>query len=112
MGFTTQTITHTFTNCDGTPASGSVTFRLTKRMTNSGSTIGPGTVTGTLNGTGQLSVSLFANDDTATFPADAQWMVNIRILGWDAEQYAVTVPHSASSPIDLGTLLPSVAPVG
>lgn len=110
MAFTTRTITHTFQNADTTPASGSVTFNLTKRMTNAGTTVLPSEVTGSLNGSGALSVVLTANNDAGTVPADAQWRVTFRILGCAEEVFNVTVP-SGSGTIDLGTLLPGTPQV-
>lgn len=112
MSITSRTITHTFTNADGSPASGSVDFKLTKRMTNGTQTYGPGTITAQLNNSGVLTQSLLANNDIATFPADSQWLVILRILGWDIEEFAITVPATGSGSIDLGSLLPSVAPIG
>lgn len=111
MAFTVRTITHTFTNADTTAASGTVTFDLTKRMTNGSTTIVPATVTGTLNDSGALSVSLTANDDAATAPIGAQWRVTFRILGSDQEQFYVTVPSAGSGNVDLGSLLPSAEQV-
>lgn len=110
MAFTQRTVTHQFTNADGTPASGSVTCVLTKRMTNSGQTVAPGEVTTSLSGSGAMSVSLFANNDTGTTPGDAEWAVTIRINGVKNEEYFVTVPTGSGS-LDLGTLLPEAAQV-
>ena len=112
MAVTSRTITHKFTNADGTPGSGSVTFRLTKRITNGAQTYGPGTITATLDNSGNLSQSLLANDDTGTFPVDSQWLATFRVLGWDVEEFAITVPSAGSGAVDLGTLLPTVTPVG
>lgn len=111
MGFTMRTVTHTFTNADGTPASGSVTFSLTKRMTNGSTTYVPATITANPDSGGNISVSLIANNDSGTFPADSQWMVTFRILGSDLEEFPITVP-SGSGTIDLGTLLPTSTVVG
>lgn len=107
MSVTVQTVTHTFTNADGTPASGEITFRLTKRMTNGPTTYVPATITANLNSSGQLSQTLLANNDTGTFPQDAQWACTFRILGSDIEEFMITVPATGTSPIDLGTLLPT-----
>ncbi len=111
MAFTVRTITHTFTNADSTPASGTIEFALTRRMTNGTTTIVPAVVAGTLNGTGQLSVPLTANDDGGTAPTGAQWRVTFRILGSDVEQFYITVPSAGSGNVDLGSLLASVEQV-
>lgn len=110
MSFTTRTVTHTFQNADGTPASGSVTFALSDRMTNSGTTVLPTEVVGSLNGSGQLSVVLTANDDAGTVPTGAQWRVTFRILGASEEVFSVTVPNGSGT-VDLGTLLPGAPQV-
>lgn len=114
MSLTVQTITHTFLNADTTPASGTVSFRLSKRMTNGNTTVIPTTVVATLNASGQLSQALYANTDATTFPGDAQWIVTIRLLGPDGshpEEYAITVPSTGGPTIDLGTLLPTVTEI-
>lgn len=110
MSFTTRTVTHAFSNADTTPASGSVTFNLTKRMTNGGTTILPTEVVGSLNASGQLSVVLTCNTDVGTTPTDAQWRVTLRILGAATEQYFITV-EPGSGNLDLGTLLPEAPQV-
>lgn len=111
MAFTQRTVTHTFTNADGSPASGTVTFALTGRMTNGSTTIVPAAeVTGTLNATGNLSVTVTANNDTGTVPTDAGWMVTLRIAGAKQEEFLITVP-SGTGTVDLGSLLPAAGQV-
>lgn len=104
-GFSTCQITHSFANADGTPASGSITFYLTKRMTNGSQTIVPAEVTANLDSSGDLSQSLTANNDTGTVPGDAQWRVEFRILGAETETFFITVPTGGGT-VDLGSLLP------
>lgn len=107
MSFTQATITHTFLNPDGTPASGQIVFTLTKRMTNGTQSIVPGvTVTAALNASGQLSQTLYANDDTGTIPADSQWRAQIYVNNADDGPYFLTVPTGGGT-VDLGTLLPA-----
>lgn len=110
MAFSTATVTHQFSNADGTPASGSVTFNLTRRMTNGGTTILPTEVTASLNGTGAISATLTSNADAGTTPTDAQWRVTFRILGCDLEQFYIVVPTGGGT-IDLGALLPETPQV-
>lgn len=108
MSFSSCTITHNFENADGTAASGSITFGLTKRMTNGTTTIVPAEITANLNGSGALSQALTANNDPGTLPADAQWRVDFRILSSGApvtETFFITVPTGGGS-ADLGSLLP------
>ena len=108
MAFSTRTITHTFENADGTPASGTITFGLTKRITNGTTTIVPAEITANLNASGQLSQVLTANNDPGTLPADSMWRVDFRIATPGApvtETFYITVPTGAGT-VDLGSLLP------
>jgi hypothetical protein len=109
--FTTATITHQFQNADSTAASGTITFRLSGRMSQAGITIGPAEVTATLDGTGNLSKSLTSNVDAATVPQSTQWITTLRILGWELEEYAIVVP-SGGGTVDLFTLLPNSPTTG
>lgn len=110
MGFTYSVISHSFDNADGTPASGSVEFTLTTRMTQPTDTIMPGSVTCTLDADGAFSQTLASNLDSGTVPQDAQWRVDIRIAGSEAETFWIVVP-SGGEPYDLGALLPQ-SPIG
>lgn len=108
MAFTQATITHTFQNADGTPASGAITFALTKRITNGTTTIIPAEITASLNANGQLSQALTANNDPGTTPQDSQWAVTFRITAPGApvtEEFFITVPTGGGT-VDLGSLLP------
>jgi len=105
MAFTQATITHTFLNADGTPASGEITFTLTKRMTNGTQTIIPSTVTAAVSATGTLSQLLWSTQDPGTWPQDAEYRVDFRLLGAEQEQFYVGVP-SGGGTVDLGSLLP------
>ncbi|HEY1690066.1 MAG TPA: hypothetical protein VGF95_14520 [Solirubrobacteraceae bacterium] len=106
MAFSERVVTHTFQNADGTSASGSVEFTLTKRMTNGATTIVPASITAALDSEGKLSQGLTANDDAGTLPADSQWRTDFRIQGaTETETFYIVVP-SGSGTIDLGALLP------
>ena len=112
MAFTTRTITHTFEAADGSGASGTITFALTKRMTNGTTTIVPSEITATLTN-GALSQALTSNQDSGTVPQDSQWRVDFRISTNGApltETYYITVPPGPGS-TDLGSLLPQ-QPIG
>ena len=110
MSFTAASVTHTFENADGTPASGQVEFSLTKRIANSGTSIAPNSVVYTLSSAGTLTAVLTSNVDSATVPTDSQWRVDIRILGTELETDFITVPSGGGS-VDLGSLLPSAQQV-
>lgn len=114
MSFTQITVTHTFTNLDGSPASGVVAFRLSKRITNGTQSYASEVpVHATLNGSGVLSQVLPANNDPATVPNDSTYTVTFFLNGaggatTSGETYEITVPYNASGgTVDLGTLLPA-----
>ncbi|GAC1530928.1 MAG: hypothetical protein NVS3B1_23660 [Marmoricola sp.] len=104
MPFSSSQITHSFLNSDLTPASGTVEFSLTKRITNGTQTLVPSSLNASLNASGNLSQSLTSNVDPATSPVDSQWRVDLRILGASVETFYITVPVGPGT-VDLGTLL-------
>lgn len=105
MAFTSCTVTHAFQAADGTAASGTITFRLSKRMTNGTTSVMPTEITATLSG-GALSQTLTANNDPATIPVDAQYECTIRIGSAQlVGPYSITVPTGGGT-VDLATLLP------
>ncbi len=110
MSFTHATITHSFENADGTPASGAITFTLTKRMTNGALTIVPAEITASLSPEGKISQTLTSNKDAGTVPEDTEWRVDFRVLGAPTETFFITVP-SGGGEHDLGSLLPN-QPIG
>lgn len=107
MAFTTRTITHTFKNVDGTAGSGTLVFSLTKRMTNGTQTYLPAAVTATLDGSGNLSVTLPCTTDATTSPQDALWRVDFHLsyLGTQNEE-PYYFPLAPGASVDLGSLLP------
>lgn len=108
MAFTQATITHKFQNADGTVPTGTVTFALSKRMTNGGTTLVPSEVTDTLDGSGNLSVSLTSNNDVGTVPGDAMWLATVRITSPQPHTmgpYPIAVPTGGGT-YDLFSLTP------
>ena len=105
MAFSSANLQHTFLNADGTPGSGALTFWLSGRMTNSGTTIVPAEVTANLSATGVLAQSLTSNVDPGTSPQTTTWNVTMRILGSQNEEFSIVVPTGGGT-VDLGTLLP------
>lgn len=67
MSFSAATITHSFENADGTPASGTITFALTDIMTNGTISIVPAEISKQLDASGNLSQSLTSNLDPAVW---------------------------------------------
>ena len=116
MAATIVTVVHQFQNPDGTPASGVVAFRLSKRITNGGVTYAEAVpVHSTLNSSGHLSQALPANDDPGTTPAGSSYLVSFFLNGTggtelSGDETSIVVPHDApGGSIDLGALLPAQA---
>lgn len=111
MAFTMITVTHRFTNLDGSAASGCVIFRLSQRITNGGVSYEPQVVVhANLDATGRLSQALPANDDAGTTPVGSTYTVIPQINGntATAEVDSITIPHTApGGTVTLGTLLPA-----
>lgn len=105
MSFSKATIVHRFENADGTAASGSITFQLSKRITNGNITLVPASITANLNGSGELSQELTSNVDTGTNPTDSQWRMDWRILGAQEETFYIIVPTGGGT-VELAKLLP------
>lgn len=106
MSFTEPEIVHTFKNADRTPASGAIEFTLEQRVTNSGETIVPSSITANLNASGELKQKLTSTEDAGTVPSNARWRVDFRLLG-DAEQsFFIKVPPGSGT-VNLSTLLPT-----
>ena len=110
MAFTSASVTHQFNYADGTPASGTVEFSLTKRIANGGTSVAPTSVSYPLSSSGSLVAVLVSNSDTGTAPTDSQWRVDIRIQGTEIETDYIVVPTGGGT-IDLGSLLPSAQQV-
>ena len=96
MSFTAITITGSWEDAAGNPATGSVTFKLTESMQDatSGEIVSPSTITAELE-SGAISQSLLANDDSTTTPTGAQYSVTETIGGTVRPSYLITVPHAA-----------------
>lgn len=108
MAFTTATITHKFFAADDSTPTGTVTFALTKHMTNSGQTLLPSEITSTLDSGGNLSAAVTSTNDQGTSPGDAMWVVTVRITAPQPliiGPYSIAVPTGGGS-VDLFSLLP------
>ncbi|MCP4307697.1 MAG: hypothetical protein GY788_23050, partial [bacterium] len=120
MAFTVVTVTGTYTNADGDPAKGSVTFYPSALLANSsGDRMAPtARVKVELDDTGSLSIPLFATDDADTLPIGGTYTIVERISGADERIWRTAIPN-ASGTIDLADLAPvntppyiSYSPVG
>ena len=92
MAFTAPQITHSFDNADGTAGSGAIKFTLLGRITNSGTTLVPSSITANLSGTGGLAQAVTSTLDPGTWPTGVMWRIDIAILGASEESFVVPVP--------------------
>lgn len=105
MSFTSIELVGTFNTQTGEPAAGTITFTLTQPMTNGDVVIPAEPVTVTLDEHGHFSITLLANDDTGTIPANVQYGVTEQIAGAQPRDYFINVSHT-TSPVDISTLMP------
>ena len=109
MSFTYASITHSYLNLDGTPASGKVTFQLSGAMRNSGITFAPSMPMVCPLSAGSLIAVLPANNDPGTVPDGVTYLVTEEIAsmgtGTVGQTFTILVPTDGGS-IDLASLLP------
>lgn len=97
MAFTQITVTKTWTNPDGSPATGTVLFQLTQQLTDSstGNSIDPEPITATLSG-GAISQVLVANNDPTTQPQSTKYAVTETVSSEaNPVYYTIIVPYNA-----------------
>ena len=114
MSFTSITVTGTYEDPIGDPAEGRVTFKLTStmRQPEGNLTIVPTDVVATLDGNGEFSIVLPANNDTGTVPTGVAYEVTERIRGAALNKYFISIDKDAiSGTVDLADLVPSIDPV-
>ena len=115
MAFTTIAVTGTFLQSDGsTAAEGNVTFIASTTMQDSSNNqiIAPTLSTGTLNGSGSISVNLTATDDSTTQPSGVTYEVTENIDGAGQNKYSIGVSSSSSEgTLDLADITPAVSPI-
>jgi hypothetical protein len=111
VDFTGVTVTGTYTELDGSPAIGNVTFaaQVTGALLDSTADIIvlPDDLTITLDANGSLSVILLATDDPSVSPQGFTYLVTEHI-GRAMRSYSIPVP--LGPPLDLRSVAP-VAPV-
>jgi hypothetical protein len=111
MAVTIITVTARYANPDGTAASGTVKFKLSKPFANASTIYHGQTLAATLNGSGQISQSLAANDDAGTAPANTTYTVTEALVDTPEREYQISVPHAApGGTIDLSALMPNTPP--
>jgi hypothetical protein len=115
MAFTTIAVTGTFLQADNsTPATGNVTFIASTTMQDSSNNqiIAPTLSTGTLNGSGSISVDLTATDDSTTQPTGVTYEVTENINGAGQNKYSIEVPSASNAAtLDLADITPAVTPI-
>lgn len=115
-GITTITVTGTYTNADGSAATGSVSFTPTTAVTDAaGRVIIPAaSITAALSGTGSFSITLPCTDNTALNPIGWAWNVNVNVAGIYGPQSSFTtfLASGLGSTVDISALspIPGVAP--
>ena len=114
MAFTSITVTGTYEDPIGDPAEGRVTFKLTStmRQPEGNLTIVPTDVVATLDGDGEFSIVLPANNDSGTVPSGVGYEVTERIRGAALNKYFISIDKDAiGDTVDLADLVPSIDPV-
>ena len=114
MAFTSITVTGTYEDPIGDPAEGRVTFKLTStmRQPEGNLTIVPTDVVATLDGDGEFSIDLPANNDSGTVPSGVGYEVTERIRGAALNKYFISIDKDAiGDTVDLADLVPSIDPV-
>ena len=114
MSFTSITVTGTYEDPIGDPAEGRVTFKLTStmRQPQGNITIVPTDVVATLDGNGEFSIVLPANNDSGTVPSGVGYEVTERIRGAALNKYFISIDKDAiGDTVDLADLVPSIDPV-
>lgn len=95
----------------GTPASGTVSFRIEQPLRDTADHVicGPTTITGTLDATGSFTVSLPATDDPDISPTGWTYAVTVATTAW-AERFRLSIPAASSGTLELADLAPAVNP--
>lgn len=109
MAFTLITITGSFERPDGSAASGSVLFTLTRPIQNGSVVIGAPVrgylLEGALKTAAEGPLRLCANDDPATEPAGTSYLVELQIDSEAVRAFYIVVPHTAvGGTVDLTAL--------
>lgn len=102
--FTHVTVTRDYDLADGSAPTGIVYFTPTEWLLNNGVTLVAAPVGAALDVNGRISISLAANTDPQTTPANSKYVVLEVITGQPERAYTVQVPHNAGPTVDLATL--------
>ena len=114
MAFTLITVTGTYLLPTGEPASGSVSFTLTAPMRDASTdvTITPQEQVVALDGSGSISINLYANDDDTTQPDGVTYEVNERLNETGYNKYFFTLnSNSPGGVFNLADVVPNTEPI-
>jgi hypothetical protein len=114
MAFTLITVTGTYLLPTGEPASGSVSFTLTAPMRDASTdvTITPQEQVVALDGSGSISINLYANDDDTTQPDGVTYEVNERLNETGYNKYFFTLnSNSPNGAFNLADVVPNTEPI-
>lgn len=102
------TVTGTFLNPQGVPASGTVTFTpsTTPLKDVASKLFTGGSVTVTLNGSGAFAVPLICTDDNDLSPSGWTYTITTVVNGLTSTYTGKVIPYSPLSATDLSDLLP------
>jgi hypothetical protein len=98
-------------NAAGTPATGTVSFRIeqTLRDTTDKVLLAPTTITTTLDATGAFTVSLPATDDPDVTPRGWTYVVTIVTDAWH-DTFRIAIPVASVGTLELANIAPAIAP--
>jgi hypothetical protein len=106
--FTHVTVTRDYDLATSAPPRGTVYFTPSEWMVNTGVTIVPAARSAALDETGTIAISLVANTDPGTTPADSYYTVREEIDGQPTRTYTMVIPHNVGPVLDLsGITAPS-----
>jgi hypothetical protein len=100
--FTSITLTGTYKDTQGNPASGSVILQLSQQMHQPGVGVAPTASIVLPLSAGGFSTAVLATDDAGTQPPMSSYNVIEEITGAPVNLYSIQIPH-ATSPIDIAS---------
>lgn len=108
MSFTPILVTRQYTpQGSATPAAGTVRFTLSTTLDNNGTPIYPQPLIANLDNTGAIEITLYANNDIGTLPANSYYNVTENINGQKSRNYQVVIPYTATGgTVQLNSLPP------
>jgi hypothetical protein len=97
MALTKVTVTGSWKNENETPATGTVTFTLSHRLTNGEKLLTTLPIVATLNAEGKISLELYATDDAATEPTGQAYVVVVQTSSTSAYTFTAPLTHTIAT---------------